>query len=288
MLPVVGGANLRRMTTPPTPPRATADQLGRYLSRVDLGPQSLDGATGASLTRLHEAHLRAIPFENLEIHLGRPMRLEPDALFADLVDRRRGGYCFQMNELFALVATALGYRVERFAARVRFGNPMPMPPRSHQCLRVTDAAGGRWFCDVGFGGASPIRPLPWRLDEPVDQQLADYVLTRGAADEVVVRTRLHGGDWQDMITLTEEVQQPIDFRYANYALSHMPDSKFVVSRIASRLVDGARLNFQDGTLRRISTTDVAVEQFTPGAEQRLLRETFGLELPEVLPWLARA
>ncbi len=272
------------MTQFPDTPLATPDQLRRYLNRVGLADVAV-GATAATLARLHEAHLRAIPFENLEIHLGRPMRIEPDALFADLVDRPRGGYCFQMNELFALVASALGYGVERFAARVRFGNPLPMPPRSHQCLRITDAAGDRWFCDVGFGGASPIRPLPWRFDEAVDQELAGYVLMRGAAGEVVVRTRLHGGDWQDMITFTEEVQQPIDFRYANYALSHMPDSKFVQSRIVSRLVDGARLNFQDGTLRVIRASDVTVEQLAPADEERLLRERLGLELPPVLPWL---
>ncbi|MCB9880127.1 MAG: arylamine N-acetyltransferase [Planctomycetes bacterium] len=274
------------MTPTPDHPHATPDQLRRYLARVGLAEAATGDATAAQLAALHEAHLRAIPFENLEIHLGRPMRLEPEALFADLADRRRGGYCFQMNELFALVAAALGYGVERFAARVRFGNPMPMPPRSHQCLRITAADGSRWFCDVGFGGASPIRPLPWSFDEPVDQQLAGYVLTRGAAGEVVVRTRLHGGDWQDMIVFTEEVQQPIDFRYANFALSHMPDSKFVVSRIASRLVVGARLNFQDGVLRRITATDVTVEQLTPAAEEHALRGLFGLELPDALPWLA--
>lgn len=259
------------------------DHLRRYLERIGYAGEATP--TGATLATLHEAHLRAVPFENLEIHLGRPMRIEPDELFGDLVDRRRGGYCFQMNELFALALSAIGFQVERFAARVWFGNPVPLPPRSHQCLRVTDAAGGQWFCDVGFGGATPLRAIPWRFDAPVDHGLAGYVLTRSPRWGVMVRTRLAGTDWQDMISFTEEVQHPVDFRYANFAISTMPGSRFVVSRLASFVVGDARLNLQDGTLRRITATGVTVQTLGPEQEERLLRETFGLELPPELPWL---
>src|SRR5690606_6813912 len=114
-----------------------------------------------TLRALHEAHVGAIAFENLEIHLGNPMRLGPDALFDDLVARRRGGYCFQMNELFARVLLAIGFGVERFAARVWQGNATEVPPRSHQCLGITDGDGGRWLGDVGFGGQSPLWPVGW-------------------------------------------------------------------------------------------------------------------------------
>lgn len=262
----------------------TPEQLRRYVARVgyagDLAPSS------ATLTALHEAHLRGIPFENLEIMLGRPMCIDPDELFRDLVDRRRGGYCFQMNELFALVLATLGFGVERFAARVWFGNPVPMPPRSHQCLRVTDRDGGRWFCDVGFGGSSPLRPIAWEFDTPVDQDLACYLLTRANGLGVLVRTRIAGTDWQDMISFTEEVQHPVDFRYANFAISTMPDSRFVRSRIASLVKGDARLNFQDGKLRRITATGVTVESLSARQEDELLRGEFGLDLPAALPWLA--
>ncbi|MCB9876595.1 MAG: arylamine N-acetyltransferase [Planctomycetes bacterium] len=275
----------------PEAPFATPEQVARYLARVGVDAAATTaGPTGALLATLHEAHLRAIPFENLEIHLGRPMRIEPDALFEDLVDRRRGGYCFQMNELLALVLTALGFRVERFAARVWFGNPMPLPPRSHQCLRVTDGAGGRWFCDVGFGGATPLLPVPWRFDAPCEQPLSDYRLTRHAKHGVMVQTRLPSersaaDAWQDMISFDELEQFPIDFKLANFAISTMPGSKFVVQRLASFVVGDTRMNVQDGALRRIRPAGVTVDTLAPADEARLLRETFGLDLPPALPWL---
>lgn len=262
------------------------DQLRRYFTRI--GHLDEVAPTSATLAALHEAHLRAIPFENLEIHLGQPMCIEPDELFRDLVDRRRGGYCFQMNELFAQVLTALGFGVERFAARVWFGNPVAVPPRSHQCLRVTDRDGERWLCDVGFGGASPLRPIPWQFDAPVDQGLAHYLLTRSERQGLLVRTRIVGTDWQDMISFTEDDQHPVDFRYANFAISTMPDSRFVTSRITSLVKGDARLNFQDGALRRITATSVTVETLSAEQEQRLLRDEFGLDLPTDLPWLRAA
>ncbi|MEZ6038139.1 MAG: arylamine N-acetyltransferase [Planctomycetota bacterium] len=274
----------------PEAPFASPEQLARYLTRVHVDAAATTaGPTAALLATLHEAHLRAIPFENLEIHLGRPMRIEPDALFEDLVDRHRGGYCFQMNELLALVLTALGYRVERFAARVWFGNPMPLPPRSHQCLRVTDGDGQRWFCDVGFGGATPLLPVPWRFDEACEQQLSDYRLTRHSMHGVMVQTRLpseRSADtaWQDLISFDEVEQFPIDFKLANYAISTMPGSKFVVQRLASFVVGDTRMNVQDGALRRISPSGVSVETLPPAAETELLRGIFGLELPATLPW----
>ena len=259
------------------------DQLARYLARV--GHAGGSRADAALLAELHEAHLRAIAFENFEIQLGRPMRIEPDHLFEDLVDRRRGGYCFQMNELFARVLLRLGYRVERFAARVRLGVAAAVPPRSHQCLRVTDADGGRWFADVGFGGSSPLRPLRWEFDAPADHGIASYALRRDPLHGVVVRTRIVDRDWTDMISFHEHVQHPVDFRYANHAISTMPESRFVASRIASIVRGPERLNFENGTLRRISSTRVELVEIAPADEPALLREQFGLDLPAELPWL---
>src|SRR5262245_53551394 len=106
--------------------------LDGYLARIGYaGPRR---ATRETLAALHEAHVGAIPFENLDILLGRQISLEPAALQLKLVSGRRGGYCFEQNTLFRAVLEALGFRVTALAARVRGGGVLR--PRTHMLLRV--------------------------------------------------------------------------------------------------------------------------------------------------------
>ncbi len=89
---------------------------------------------------LHEAHVATIPFENLDILLGAPIRLQLGSVEAKLVGARRGGYCFEHNRLFMAVLEHLGYEVTSLAARVRLG-ATDLRPRTHMLLRV-DLPGG--------------------------------------------------------------------------------------------------------------------------------------------------
>ena len=119
--------------------------LDAYLKRV-----SYDGSldpTVETLQALHRAHLAAIPFENLDILLGRGISLELDAIQQKLVHNRRGGYCFEHNLLFSAALERIGFPVTRLAARVQPERP---GPRTHVCLLV-EAGGERWLADTGFG-----------------------------------------------------------------------------------------------------------------------------------------
>lgn len=119
-----------------------------YLARIKYeGPliPSLETLQG-----LHRAHVMTVPFENLDIHLGRSISLAPADLFRKIVVERRGGYCFELNGLFALLLEALGIAVTRLAARVCSGAE-GVRPRSHQLLMVKMGT-SVWIVDVGFGG----------------------------------------------------------------------------------------------------------------------------------------
>src|SRR5262245_20037683 len=109
--------------------------LDAYFRRTGYtGPRE---PTLATLHALTFHHATSIPFENLEMLLGRPIRLEPEAIFAKLVTARRGGYCFEQNNLLLGVLTALGYRVTPLGARVRWQIPREVTPaRTHLFLRV--------------------------------------------------------------------------------------------------------------------------------------------------------
>src|SRR5690349_15099497 len=143
---------------PRRPPRETdtvpADALSpldldAYLDRIGYAGPRLP--TRRVLEGLHLAHTTHVPFENLDILLGRPIRLDLDSLQAKLVRDRRGGYCFEQNTLFAAGLEQMGFAVTRLAARVRFGASRLLP-RTHMLLRV-DVEGEPFLADVGFGGS---------------------------------------------------------------------------------------------------------------------------------------
>ncbi|XVS66289.1 arylamine N-acetyltransferase family protein [Actinosynnema sp. CA-299493] len=119
--------------------------LDAYLARI--------GATRANtLVELHELHLASVPFENLSIHLGEQIVLDEDLLVDKIVNRRRGGFCYELNGAFAALLRALGHDVRVLSAKV-FADGAYGPPFDHLALRVGDL-----LVDVGFGRFS-LRPL---------------------------------------------------------------------------------------------------------------------------------
>ena len=90
--------------------------IDAYLARIDLSwplPPTLE-----TLTVVHRAHLRAIPYENLDVQLGRPVTIERPAIFEKIVSRHRGGWCYEMNGLLGWALGELGFRVTRVAGAV--------------------------------------------------------------------------------------------------------------------------------------------------------------------------
>ncbi|MER6828005.1 arylamine N-acetyltransferase [Streptosporangium sp. NPDC000563] len=138
-------------------------QIALYLDRLGVTRPVEPGVE--SLRTLQLAHLRAVPFENLSIHLGEPISLDLDALYDKIVVRRRGGFCYELNGLLAELLTALGYRVTLLAARVFGGGGVPGPLFDHLALRVD--LDEPWLVDVGFGDFSD---EPLRLDGRAEQK----------------------------------------------------------------------------------------------------------------------
>jgi N-hydroxyarylamine O-acetyltransferase len=150
-------------------PHAMSDgfDLAGYLARIGYsGPRRVDLTTLRAIHRLQPA---AIPFENLDPLLGRPVALDLASLQAKLVGGRRGGYCYELNTLLAAALEALGFSVVRLGARVRWRAPPEQPDgaRTHMLLRV-DLAEGPHLVDVGFGGRLFAGPL--RLDPDSEHQ----------------------------------------------------------------------------------------------------------------------
>jgi len=202
--------------------------LGAYAARIGY-TGGLD-PTLETLKGLHFAHSTSIPFENLDILLGRPISLELPWLQAKLIAGHRGGYCFEQNTLFAAVLESLGFTVTRLAARVRFGSK-EIRPRLHMLLSV-EIGGEPWLADVGFGRLGPIYPI--RLDQPLAVHQSTWTLRLKREAGLHVLQSFQSDGWFDLYAFTLEPQEPVDFMVANHYTSTHPDSPFVQNLVVQR------------------------------------------------------
>ncbi|CCF84842.1 arylamine N-acetyltransferase family protein [Nitrolancea hollandica] len=179
--------------------------------------------TAETLHRLHLSHVMAIPFENLDILLGRAIRLDIPSLQDKLVTARRGGYCHEQNMFFAAVLETLGFQVTRLAARVYTGATRMRPP-THMLLRV-DIDDSSWVADVGFGGEGLLEPIPLVTGWVVPQFAWSYRLVNDGALWILQSYR--DDAWHDLYGFTLEEHFPVDFELATYFTSTHPASPWL-------------------------------------------------------------
>jgi N-hydroxyarylamine O-acetyltransferase len=194
--------------------------LEAYAERIGLTGELRPSAD--CLRDLHLAHATHVPFENIEVLMRRPVRLDVESLWKKLVEDRRGGYCFEQNTLFAAVLEQIGFRVTRLAARVRMG-AVGVRPRSHMLLAV-EAEGRQWLADVGFGGDALLLPVAWLPGEVSAQFAWQYRLMEEGAGYVLQAWQ--AGGWVDLYGLTMEEQHAVDYEVANHYTATYPDSFF--------------------------------------------------------------
>jgi N-hydroxyarylamine O-acetyltransferase len=253
--------------------------LPAYLKRIGYDGELTP--TAETLRGLHRAHVASIPFENLEIMLGRPIDLSLDAVQAKLVGRPRGGYCFEHNRLFAAVLERLGYEIVAMVGRVMLGSAR-LRPTTHALLHVRPPEQPRdepgWLSDVGFG-AGPMEPLRFVDGEEVFQDGWGFRLQRGRTvttwDPPSVNWEMHqtmeGGGWGLRHTFALNETFRLDFDVLNYYVSTNPRSPFTARPFTQKFTPEA-LYVVDGTTLTVTRPDGS-------SEKRVLRPE---ELPAVL------
>jgi len=250
--------------------------LDAYFRRI--GWTGATGATYATLAGLLRAHERHIPFENLDVLLGRGIALDLAALQDKLVRARRGGYCFEHATLFAAVLEALGFAPVRHAARVVLFTPRRDAPRTHMFVSVP-LAEGTFVVDPGFGSLAPEVPLPLDAQAPA-QASASHWMARAGGDWVLRARR--DGDVVDCWASTLEAENPIDFVVANHYVATHPASAFRNRLMLRALTDAGRVSVMN---RDVTIADGATSRTLQLADRRALRELlvahFGFDLPEV-------
>ncbi len=252
-----------------------------YLARI--GYQGSLVPSMETLRGLHLSHVLTVPFENLDIQLGRPIALEPAALFEKIVTSRRGGYCFELNGLFALLLEDLGFAITRLAARVLYGAE-GIRPRSHQVLLV-HLDGKRWIVDVGFGGQGLREPLPCVAGLEHRQGPDQFRLTTDERGEHVLQCRLDEA-WTNLYSFTLEPWLPVDYQFANYYHSHAPESLFVQRLICTMPTLDGRKTFIGNQLKVRGIDGLQELHVTSeGEREQLLQEHFGLIINDHLRFI---
>ncbi|MFI5688507.1 arylamine N-acetyltransferase [Streptomyces sp. NPDC051636] len=223
-------------------------QVDAYLRR--LGAAHPARPTAEALRALHLSHLRAVPFENLSVHLGEEIVLEEERLVDKVVGARRGGFCYELNGAFGALLTALGFDVALLAARVYGDEGRLGIPYDHLALRVRTVDGGEWLADVGFGAHSH---YPLALRERGDQPDpgGTFRIMAAAPDEAGVRGVAGLSDALDLDVVRDGTPQYRletrpralgDFAAGAWWHSTSPKSHFTRSLVCSRVTeDGGRI-----------------------------------------------
>ncbi len=246
-----------------------------YLERINYR-----GALAPSaevLRDLQVAHLLSVPFENLSIHAGQPIVLDDEALFRKIVEHRRGGFCYELNGLFAALLRDLGFNVIMLSAGVANGQGDFGPDFDHMALMVTLEQ--RWLVDVGFGDSFR---EPLRLDETTEQ-LQGRRAYRILPDDthLMLWQREAGDEWQAQYRFT---LQP--YGYGDYAeMCHYhqtsPESHFTEQRICTQATPDGRVTLSERRLITTSENGEKHERAVTNQEEfaARLKEHFGIAMP---------
>jgi len=243
-----------------------------YLERINyhgsLAP------TAETLRQLQLAHLLTVPFENLSIHAQQPIVLADEALFTKIVERRRGGFCYEANGLFAALLRALGFDVRMLSAAVAQKEGGFGPDFDHMALMVSLAQ--RWLVDVGFGDSFR---EPLRLDERGEQSQGRRAYRILSDDTHLILMQCNDEtDWQAQYRFTLQPHEYADYAEMCHYHQTSPQSHFTRARICSRATEAGRITLSE--MRLITTSEQGGRQERTLMSQEeytaILREQFGI------------
>ncbi len=242
-----------------------------YLDRINYrGPLT---PTPETLRQLQLAHLLSVPFENLSIHASEPIVLDDEALFEKIVTRRRGGFCYELNGLFAALLRDLGFEVQMLSAGVMSRTGEFGPDFDHMTLLVQ--LQDKWLADVGFGDSFT---EPLLVDERGDQVQGRhaYRLVEDG-DRLTLMQRDDNNEWSPQYRFSLQPHTYGDYADMCHYHQTSPESHFTRRRICSRLTTTGRVTLSD--MRLITTTGKeSTERELSSAEEynAMLREHFGI------------
>jgi N-hydroxyarylamine O-acetyltransferase len=243
-------------------------EAATHLARI--GAARPTAATSAALTALHRAHTRSVPFEDYDIHTGKAISLRLADVHDKIVRRNRGGYCYELNGLFAALLRELGFGVTLVSAFSLDDDGTRGPDFDHLRLLV-DAADGRWIADVG-NGAGWATPVPGRPGVHGDVQV------HRDGDLWWTSERRRDGRWERGWAWTAQPRELADFADRNRYQQHDPGSDFVGRRMAVLATARGRVSLLNGVFTEIEGERRTDRPVAAAEEWALLADRFGIVL----------
>ena len=208
--------------------------LDAYFNRINYAGSR--APTLETLKALHFAHTMAVPFENLTVLAGDPVLIDLASVQAKIVGKNRGGYCFEVNGLFAAVLRALGFDVTTLIGRVRWKAPEEIATNRSHMMSLVTLPEGRFLADIGFGGITMTGPVPFVTDEVLETPHEPRrFLARDVQGSAGYELQaLLGEAWAPVYRFTLEPNGPVDYEQANWHTSTHPASIFKQFLIVGR------------------------------------------------------
>jgi len=244
-----------------------------YLARI--GYAGSTALTVETLRALHHTHLLTVPFENLDIALGRAIALDEDALVRKVVEQRRGGFCYELNGVFAALLRALGFRVTLLSARVSREAGGESPEFDHLTLRVDFEE--PWLADVGFGELF-LEPL--RIEAGIEQSDPTGTFRLVAHEErLQLEKSLDDGSWKREYSFSLQPYAMKDFGPRCRYHQTSPESHFTQNRICTRATPEGRITLSE--MKLIVTENGRRKEKELSSEderKQVLQDYFGIRL----------
>jgi N-hydroxyarylamine O-acetyltransferase len=254
--------------------KLTRSQIAAYLDRIDYrGPTE---KTAATLRELHLAHMFAVPFENLDISAGHYINLDLESLFHKIVTQRRGGFCYELNGLFAMLLRGLGYRVDHLSAGVAQAGGGFSPDFDHMTLLV--GTGDVWLADVGFGD-SFLAPVHFAIGGEGTSDPAGWFNLRLDGNYHILERRSDTGDWLPMYRFTLATYALKSFAPRCHYQQTSPESHFTKKRVCSLARPNGRITLSDLRLITTNGSDRTERELRDDEEfDSVLQDEFGIVL----------
>lgn len=248
--------------------------VNQYLDRIQYSGE-LTGDL-KTLQALHQAHLLTVPFEDLDIHLGKPLRLNQQSLLEKVIIANRGGFCYELNHLFGILLREIGFQVEFIAAQV-FGEEGPLGDYfDHMALKIND----KWLADVGFGGGSFLSPLLIHSKLPQQDQAGAFHIKQFNHGRYQVRwTHTLEDVTKPLYNFDLDAQDISDFEKECHRKQINPHSHFVKNKICTMAThQGRKTLLNDTFTERVYGEKQTTHIPDRVTEREILRKHFNINI----------
>ena len=251
--------------------------VGKYLERIGLDKKLPNELSYDYLKQLQLAHIYSVPYENIDVIHGISLNLDIEKLYEKIVLNGRGGWCFELNALFARLLSEIGYKTKNYLARFWRGeNDVPINRHRVTAVFIDEKT---YIADVGIGSVSPRIPLLLE-DGLVQEYFGESYRFEKDEEYGWVLYELRHGEWKKYFSFTEQAQIDGDFAVISYFCEHHPTSKFNKSYIVAMKTEKGRKAVDGPNFREFCGDNLIriEENMSPKRTREVFLSEFGLKI----------